>query len=69
MVEAPPGIPNRLLYSVAEAEALLGVSHSTLYRLARSGRLQIKKIGSKSVISAESIEQLIAGLPSAGDAP
>jgi excisionase family DNA binding protein len=69
MDKAPAAIPKRLLYSPAEAETLLGVSHSTLYRLTRSGRLQIKKIGSRSAITAEAIEQFIAGLPSAGDAP
>ena len=69
MDNPPVAIPSRLLYSPSEAETLLGVSRSTIYRLARTGRLQIKKIGSRSVITAEAIEQFVAGLPSAGDAP
>ena len=66
MDNPPAAIPSRLLYPPAEAERMLGISHATLYRLLRAGRLDAKKIGCKTVITAESIEQFIAGLPSAG---
>ncbi len=53
-------IPARNLYPPAEAEQLLGVSHATLYRLLRAGKLTAIKIGSRTGITAESIERLCA---------
>ena len=58
-------IPARLLYSPSETEKMLGISHATLYRLLADGRLDAKKIGRKTAVTAESIERFIAGLPSA----
>jgi excisionase family DNA binding protein len=55
----------RELYSPKEAEAILGVSHATLYRLINAGRLDGRKIGGKTVITDASIRQFIAGLPKA----
>jgi len=69
-LDTPPArLVGRLLYSPAETEAILGISHATLYRLIRVGRLDAKKIGSKTVITAESIERLIAELPRVGRQP
>jgi excisionase family DNA binding protein len=51
-------IPTRLLYSPAEAGTLLGISHATLYRLIRDGRLTAVKIGSRTGITAASISRL-----------
>jgi excisionase family DNA binding protein len=53
-------IPARNLYSPSEAEQLLGVSHATIYRLLRDGKLTAIKIGSRTGITAESIERLCA---------
>ena len=66
---SPARLLGRLLYSPAETEAILGISHATVYRLIRVGRLDSKKIGSKTVITAESIERLIAELPKVGRQP
>jgi excisionase family DNA binding protein len=69
-LDTPPArLVGRLLYSPAETEAILGISHATVYRLIRVGRLDAKKIGSKTVITAESIERLIAELPRVGRQP
>jgi excisionase family DNA binding protein len=57
--------PARALYSPREAKAILGVSHATLYRLINSGRLEARKIDTKTVIPAESICKFIASLPKA----
>jgi excisionase family DNA binding protein len=54
-------IPSRLLYSPAEAETLLGISHATLYRLIRDGRVNTVKIGSRTGITAASIARLCDG--------
>jgi excisionase family DNA binding protein len=51
---------SRLLYSPAETEMLLGISHATLYRLISAGKLTAIKIGSRTGITAESIERLCA---------
>jgi len=66
MDNPPVAIPSRLLYPPAETERMLGISHATLYRLLRAGRLDAKKIGVKTLITAASIERFIAGLPSVG---
>jgi excisionase family DNA binding protein len=55
----------RLFYAPREAEAILGISHATLYRLIRAGRLDAKKLGAKTLITAESILRLASELPSA----
>jgi hypothetical protein len=58
-------IPARALYSPREVEAILGISHAHLYRLIGAGKLDARKIGAKTVISAQSIERMIAELPPA----
>ena len=62
-----PAAPQpRALFSPKEAEGILGVSHATLYRLITAGRLDARKLDRKTVVTALSIGQLIAGLPRAG---
>jgi excisionase family DNA binding protein len=56
-------IAARYLYSIRETRTLLSVSHAQLYRLINAGRLDARKIGSRTLIPAESIEQFLAGLP------
>lgn len=57
----------RALYSPRETEAILGISHATLYRLINSGRLDARKINNKTVITDESIRRFIQALPKAGE--
>jgi excisionase family DNA binding protein len=52
-------------YSPKQTQTLLNISHATCYRLIANGKLDARKIGTKTVISAESIERLIADLPKA----
>jgi excisionase family DNA binding protein len=61
-----PGAPVRTLYSPKETETLLSVSHAQLYRLIGAGRLDARKIGSRTLITAESIEAFLASLPKIG---
>jgi hypothetical protein len=57
-------VPARARYSPRETEAILGVSHASLYRLLlAAGRLDARKLGSKTLITSESLERLIAELP------
>jgi excisionase family DNA binding protein len=57
----------RELYSPKEAEAILGISHATLYRLIAAGRLDARKLDGKTCITFESIRTLIASLPKIGE--
>lgn len=56
----------RALYSPKETETLLGISHATCYRLINAGKLDARKIASKTVITRESIERFLADLPRFG---
>jgi hypothetical protein len=56
----------RALYSPRQTEQILNISHATCYRLIAAGKLDARKLVGKTVITAESIERLIAGLPPVG---
>ncbi len=58
----------RALHSPRETEAILGISHATLYRLINAGRLDARKIDNKTVITEELIRRFIEALPKAGEA-
>jgi excisionase family DNA binding protein len=60
-----PGLA-RAFYSPKETEAILNISHATCYRLIAAGKLDARKLGGKTLITAESIERLVAELPKAG---
>jgi hypothetical protein len=59
----PLSIPSRALYSPRETESILGISHASLYRLIGSGRLDARKLGGKTLITADSIERLVSEMP------
>lgn len=50
----------RLAYSLAECEALTGLSRSTLYRLQARGELKTVKIGGSRLVPAKDLERLCA---------
>lgn len=50
------------LYTVNDAKRLLSVSHTTLYRMlgaSANPRLDVRKIGNRTLITAESIKRVI----------
>lgn len=49
-------VPRRLIHSPAETQVLLNISHASVYRLIKSGRLKKVKVGARSGITRESIE-------------
>jgi excisionase family DNA binding protein len=51
----------RRALSPREAERALGISHATLYRLIKAGRLRIIKLGSRTIIPIEAIDALLNG--------
>jgi excisionase family DNA binding protein len=57
---SPSPAPTAITYRVNVAEAKLGVSKSTIYRLAKEGELVLVKIGKRSSgITADSLLALI----------
>ena len=50
-----------LAYSVADAGKVSSLGKTSIYALIRSGRLESRKIGNRTVIPADSLRNLIAG--------
>lgn len=60
MTQALP-IP-RLAYSLSDAHKALGISKSTLLTLIREGKLPAKKLGARTLILKQVLEDFVAGL-------
>jgi len=54
-----------LLYPIAEAAALLGISRSNLYCLMRAGEVRSVRIGSRRLIPRTALESFVDTLPEA----
>lgn len=53
-------IPDRLAYSIEEAQVLLGgISRDTIYGLRARGELRFVKVGRRSLIPAEDIRRIV----------
>jgi excisionase family DNA binding protein len=66
------GVRPKRFFTVAEAAALLGVSHSTLQRAVRSGEFPAIKVRGRYVVPAKAIDQmessaLVTGLVDSAD--
>jgi excisionase family DNA binding protein len=57
------GGPPPRLYTASEAKTLLRVAQTKLYQLINDGKLDARKLGSRTLITGESISALIEGLP------
>ena len=59
----PLNIPEekRRALSPREAERALGVSHATLYRAIKAGKLKTIKLGARTLIPVDAIELLLSG--------
>ena len=53
--------PGPLAYSVAEACRITSIGRTRLYALIAEGRLEVRKIGKRTIIPADSLKRLIAG--------
>jgi excisionase family DNA binding protein len=53
------------LYTTKSAQERIGCAHTTLYDLIAKGKLAAVKLGAKTMITAESLDALIASLPRA----
>lgn len=55
--------------SIAQTTRLLGIGRSTLYCIIKDGRLPVRKLGKRTLIMREDLDQFIAELPRAGGQP
>jgi hypothetical protein len=58
----------RALYPIKEAEVILSTSHAQIYRLINAGKLDARKIGTRSFITAASLDAFLSSLPKVGEA-
>ncbi|MFN3818944.1 helix-turn-helix domain-containing protein [Blastomonas sp.] len=49
---------NELAYSINRTAKVLGVGRSTIYKLIKTGQIDVLKIGSRTLITTESITRL-----------
>ncbi|APY15171.1 helix-turn-helix domain-containing protein [Brucella sp. 10RB9214] len=49
--------------SIAQAARFLGIGRSTLYNLIKNGRLPVRKLGKRTLILRDDIDQFVASLP------
>ena len=52
----------KLAYSIKEACYQAGLSRSTIYNLAKAGKLPIRKVVGRSLILAEDLNALLRGV-------
>ena len=65
---APPRNPEilqPLAMPLARAAAWSGLSRSTIYRMAAQGRVRLVKAGRSTLVDADSLRAVVAGLPPA----
>jgi hypothetical protein len=48
-------------YTLKETRSILGMSRSHIHFLAKSGRLELRKVGKKGFVTKESIDILVLG--------
>jgi hypothetical protein len=49
----------KLAYNVNEAMAALGIGRTKFYELARNGKIDLRKIGGRTVATAASLHRLV----------
>jgi excisionase family DNA binding protein len=58
-VSSVPSFP-RLAYSMAESEALSGLSRSSLYRLIAAGKLKTVQHGRRRLVPVQELERILS---------
>lgn len=60
----PAPLDQALAYSIPDAARVSGLGRTTVYKLAKEGKLELRKVGARSVITAASLRALIEVAPS-----
>jgi excisionase family DNA binding protein len=55
--------PHRHSYSVNEAAVEVGVGRDGIYTAIREGRLEARKLGRRTIITADALDRFLAALP------
>ena len=58
---------NRLAFSLADAASAIGVGKSILHELIATGKLPVRKLGRRSLVLREDLEEYLQGLPVHGE--
>jgi excisionase family DNA binding protein len=61
LFEITPIPADQIVLSVAEAERIAGISHTTLFKWLNDGRVRSKKIGRRRVIERASLVEFLTG--------
>lgn len=64
-VRGAPRVVERLAVPIPEAEQMLGVRRSTIYKLMGAGSISSRKVGRRTLITTASIRSFLEGAPSA----
>lgn len=64
-MHASPILSNRsiepLAFTISEACRVSGLGKTSIYRLVNEGKLELRKVGNRSLITARSLRHLIEG--------
>lgn len=55
---------DRLAYRIPEVVTATGLSRSVIYELIKTGRLRVKKVGSRTLVERAELERMLRELPS-----
>jgi hypothetical protein len=55
----------KLVYRPAEAQAAIGIKNTKFWQLVKEGQIETRKLGSATVVPAESLKRFIESLPKA----
>ena len=56
---------DKIAYTVTEACAAIGIGRSNLYKLAGAKKLDLRKVGGRTVVTAASLHRLVEEAPAA----
>lgn len=56
-------VPQKAAFTVPEACAFLGIGRTNLYKIAGEGKLDLRKVGGRTLITAESLKQVLEEAP------
>jgi len=62
-IEETTSPPDRLIVSVADMAAMLGIGRRTAYELLDAGHMECRYIGRRRFVTVASIEAFVASLP------
>lgn len=63
---SPAGRGQPLAYSVTDACRISSLGRTSIFKLIKDGRLRVRRIGSRTLILADSLRELIEGAGAAG---